>query len=81
MREQGCFGCHHLGTEGMTIAPPFDHIGSRLGRDYIRQKILDPNAKTAKGYEKLHGMMPTFFGQKLSAAQLEILVNFLYSQK
>lgn len=81
MREQGCFGCHKLGNEGMPIAPPFDHIGSRVGRDYIRESILDPNAKTAKGYEKLKGVMPTFFGQKLSAAQLEILVNFLASLK
>jgi mono/diheme cytochrome c family protein len=81
MREQGCLGCHKLGSEGMTIGPSFDHVGSHGTRDYIRTHIVDPSAKTAKGYEKLKGVMPTFFGQKLSAAQLEILVNFLASQK
>ncbi len=81
IKEQGCLSCHQLGSEGMPIAPPFDHIGSRVGKDYIRESIVDPNAKAAKGYEKLKGMMPTFFGQRLSAAQLEILVAFLSSQK
>ncbi len=81
IKEQGCFNCHQLGSEGMPIAPPFDHIGSRVGKDYIRESILDPNAQAAKGYEKLKGMMPTFFGQRLSAAQLEILVTFLSNQK
>jgi mono/diheme cytochrome c family protein len=81
IKEQGCLACHKLGSEGGPIAPPFDHIGSRVTRDYIRESILDPNAKAAKGYEKLKGVMPAIFGQRLSAAQLEILVNFLASQK
>jgi mono/diheme cytochrome c family protein/cytochrome c551/c552 len=81
IKEQGCFSCHKLGSDGMPIAPPFDHIGSRVAKDYIRESILDPNAKAAKGYEKLKGMMPTYFGSRLSATQLEILVNFLASQK
>jgi mono/diheme cytochrome c family protein len=81
MREQACFGCHKLGNEGQVIAPPFDHIGSRVSKDYIRESILDPGAKASKGYEQLKGVMPTFFGDKLSAAQLESVVNFLASQK
>jgi mono/diheme cytochrome c family protein len=81
IKEQGCLACHKLGSEGGPIAPPFDHIGSRVTRDYIRESILDPGAKAAKGYEQFKGVMPTVFGQRLSAAQLEILVNFLASQK
>lgn len=81
MKEQGCFACHKLGEEGMPIAPAFDHIGSRVGRDYIRESILDPNARVAKGFEQFKGMMPTFFGQRLSAAQLEAVVAFLAGQK
>ena len=41
----------------------------------------DPDAKVAKGYENFKGMMPKNFGEQLSAKQLEILVNFLASQK
>lgn len=81
IKEQGCLACHKLGSEGGPIAPPFDHIGSRVSKDYIRESILDPGAKAAKGYEQLKGVMPAIFGQKLSAAQLEIVVNFLASQK
>ena len=81
IKEQGCLACHKLGSEGGPIAPPFDHIGARVSKDYIRESILDPGARAAKGYEPFKGVMPTTFGQKLSAAQLEIVVNFLASQK
>lgn len=81
LRENACLGCHKLGAEGTTLAPPFDGMGARLRRDYIRESILDPNAKVAQGYDQFKGMMPAFFGDKLSAGQLESLVNFLSSQK
>ena len=63
------------------MGPSFDHIGKGVTADYIRRSILQPNADTAKGYEKFAGTMPTFFGQQLSAAQLEALVTFLASRK
>jgi hypothetical protein len=49
--------------------------------DQIRRAILVPNADTAKGYEKFAGMMPQTFGQQLSAAQLEAIVQFLAGRK
>jgi len=81
IKENGCLGCHLLKGEGVKLGPPFDGIGSRVTKDYIRESILDPGAKASKGYEKLKGAMPPIFGQKLSAKQLEILVTFLASQK
>lgn len=81
IREQGCLACHRLGAEGGPIAPPFDHLGARASKDDIRESILDPGAKAAKGYEQLKGVMPAIFGSRLSAAQLESVVNFLASQK
>jgi mono/diheme cytochrome c family protein len=79
--EKGCVGCHQLDGKGGQVGPPFDHIGSRRTAEYIRRSILEPNADTAKGYEKFAGTMPTTFGQQLSAAQLEALVTYLASKK
>jgi mono/diheme cytochrome c family protein len=79
--EKGCVGCHQLNGTGGKVGPPFDHIGSLHDAAYIRRSILDPNADTAKGYEKFAGTMPATFGQQLSAAQLEALVSYLASRK
>lgn len=81
IRANQCFACHRLGDEGADVAPPFTHIGSRRSAAYIRESILDPNAKVAEGYEKFAGIMPTNFGERLTAAQLESLVSFLESRK
>jgi mono/diheme cytochrome c family protein len=80
-RQMGCIGCHQLEGGGGQVGPSFDHIGRRLRPDQIRRAILFPNADTAKGFEKVAGVMPTNFGQQLSAAQLEALVEFLGSRK
>ena len=81
IKAGGCLGCHKLGAEGAGIGPDLTHIGSRLNANSIRESILDPNAKVAKGYEKFAGIMPKIFGDQMTAAQLESLVRFLASQK
>lgn len=80
MRGNLCFSCHTVGEEGIALGPSFDDIGSRVDADYIRHSILDPNAEAAEGYEHLLGAMPATFGQQLTAAQLEALVEFLASR-
>ena len=79
--EKGCVGCHVVDGKGPQIGPPFDGMGKRHNPDYIRRSILFPNADTAKGYEKFAGTMPQTFGQQLTAAQLEALVQFLAGRK
>jgi cytochrome c551/c552 len=81
INEKGCIGCHAIDGKGAAIGPPLDHIGKTKNADYLRRSILTPNADTAKGYEKFAGMMPQIFGQQLSAAQLEVLVQYLASRK
>ena len=81
IRGAGCLGCHKVGTEGGAIGPDFDHVGSRLSASLIRESILAPDAKIARGYEKFKGIMPKTFGEQLTAAQLESLVQFLASHK
>jgi mono/diheme cytochrome c family protein len=81
MNANLCLGCHMLRGQGAAVGPPFDGIGARLTRDQIREAILDPGATLASGYEAMAGVMPPTFGQQVSAAQLEAVVNFLASQR
>jgi len=81
IRGAGCTGCHKISGEGGAIGPDLTHVGSRLSANLIRESILLPDAKVAKGYEKFKGVMPKTFGNQLTAAQLEALVQFLASHK
>lgn len=81
IRGAGCTGCHKINGEGGAIGPDLNHVGSRLSANLIRESILTPEAKVAKGFEKFKGIMPKTFGNQLTAAQLEALVQFLASHK
>lgn len=81
IQELQCIACHKLGAEGQEVGPPFDGIGSRLSADEIRQAILDPAASVSPGYEQFAGVMPPNFGTRLTAAQLEALVDFLAARR
>ncbi len=80
-RAGGCIGCHKLDAEGGAVGPDLSRIGARQSVSQIRASILDPNARIAKGYEQLAGIMPKTFGDQMTAAQLEALVRFLASRK
>ena len=81
IRGAGCTACHKINGEGGAIGPDLTHVGSRLSPNLIRESILLPDAKTAKGYEKFKGVMPKTFGHQLTGEQLEALVQFLASHK
>jgi len=79
--EKGCVACHTLDGKGGPVGPSFDGMGRRLRADAIRRGILVPNADTSPGFEKFAGTMPANFGQMMTAAQLEALVQFLANRK
>ncbi len=81
LQENACLGCHQLDGQGPPIGPPFDGMGARASADRIRRGILDPGAEVAEGYEQFAGTMPPNFGQQLSAAQLEAIVQFLAGRR
>jgi len=81
IRGAGCTGCHKISGEGGAIGPDLTHVGSRLSANLIRESILQPDAKTAKGYEKFKGVMPKTFGHQFTGEQLEALVQFLAAHK
>ena len=81
MASRGCFGCHQRGGLGTALGPALDGVGGRRSAEHIRQSILDPAAEVAEGYEAFAALMPTSFGDQLSAAQLEALVRYLAAQR
>ncbi|HEY8469021.1 MAG TPA: c-type cytochrome [Longimicrobiales bacterium] len=81
MRENQCLVCHKLGDEGGPLGPELTRIGARLDADAIRRSILDPAAEAAEGFDAMVGVMPATFGQQLTAAQLEALVQYLAAQR
>lgn len=81
IRGAGCTGCHKINGEGGAIGPDLNHVGGRLSAALIRESILMPDAKVARGFEKFKGIMPKTFGDQLTAAQLESLVQFLGNHK
>lgn len=74
--DLGCTACHAYGEAPGGLGPAIPAMSS-LDRDYIRRAILDPAADVAEGYEAFAGTMPATFGDQLTAAQLEALVDFI----
>lgn len=81
MTANACLGCHILDGTGAPLGPSFDGIGGRVSADYIRESILDPRAGASEGFEALIQLMPATFGEQLSAAQLEAIVQFLADRR
>lgn len=77
MEDNLCFACHTLAGRGVQLGPTFDGIGNRLSSDDIRRAILDPAADASEGFESLTEVMLPTFGETLTAAQLEIIVQYL----
>jgi mono/diheme cytochrome c family protein len=81
LSDYACAGCHAVKGEGGAVGPAFDGIGTRSSADEIRESIISPRAKVAKGFEAMAEMMPANFAQQLSKAELDALVAFLAGLK
>jgi cytochrome c oxidase subunit 2 len=79
----GCGGCHTFKPAGSTgkIGPSLDNLAAdaqKAGQPlaaYVKESIVNPDAYIVPGFQK--GVMPTTFGQSLSAAQIDALVKYL----
>jgi cytochrome c oxidase subunit 2 len=74
---QQCGTCHTLADAGTTqeVGPDLDKVLAGKSADFIRESIVNPNAEIAPGYQP--GVMPEDFEQKLTAQQLDSLVEYL----
>lgn len=74
----GCAACHTvLGTQS-PVGPNLTKVGSRLKPELIRQSITDPGAVIAAGFPPI---MPPDFAERMTARELELIVQFLANQK
>lgn len=86
--DKGCIACHSL-DGSPKVGPSFkglfgrtstfdDDTSLKVDENYIRESIVNPIAKTVKGFPK--GVMPSFQGQ-LSEEDLAAVIEFIKSQK
>ncbi len=52
-----CKNCHMLKGQGSTVGPALDGVAARNDEAYLTESLLNPNARLAKGFEKL-GISP-----------------------
>jgi len=73
----GCGACHTLADAGTTgtTGPDLGRALKGQSAAAIRTDIVDPNARIASGYQP--NIMPSNFGQTLSAQQIDGLVAYL----
>lgn len=88
----GCAACHVIGEIGDhgKVGPDLTNFwetavarGEELGmtpQDYTRQSLLDPNAYIVESCPNdacLANIMPDYYGERLNAAQLETIIDYL----
>ena len=74
---QQCGSCHRLadaGTQG-EVGPDLDKVLAGKDADFIHESIANPNAEIASGFQP--NVMPSTFGESLTDAQLQSLVDYL----
>jgi cytochrome c oxidase subunit II len=76
-QSTACGACHTLADAGTSASTGPDLDTGLKGKDaaFIKQSIIDPDAVVTQGYNK--GIMPSNFGQTLSAAEQDALVSYL----
>jgi mono/diheme cytochrome c family protein len=75
--NNGCGTCHTLAAAeaGGTTGPDLEEVLVGQSSAMVKESIVDPNAKIAKGYPA--NVMPPTFGESLSPQELNQLVQFL----
>jgi mono/diheme cytochrome c family protein len=75
--EQACGSCHGLDAADSSgqVGPDLDKSLAGRSTEFIRRGIVEPDAEIAEGFPA--GVMPDSFGERLSAEELQELVDFL----
>ena len=76
--QAGCATCHSLDAGVVIVGPSLDGVGNR-SEDFLRESILDPDAKLADGFPA--GTMPQVWGDELTDEQVDQLVAFMLTLK
>lgn len=83
-----CAGCHVTSADGPDALGP--RLGAMLARaennaaglepaDWLREAIVNPNAELTPGYQP--GLMPDYYGERLSPAQIDAIILFMLAEE
>jgi mono/diheme cytochrome c family protein len=75
-----CIRCHQVEGKGQFVGPYMDGIAAHKGADYIRESLLNPQAKMADGFPSEVSPMPPM-GVFLKPQEIEDVLAFLLTLK
>jgi mono/diheme cytochrome c family protein len=82
---QECYNCHKIGGKGSVKkrGPILDNIGSLMKPEEMNEKIRNPRAWMADGFEKEYNkkLMPDKYKELMSDQEIDALVAYLASLK
>lgn len=82
---QECYNCHKIGGKGSVKkrGPILDNIGTLMKPEEMKEKLLNPRAWMADGFEKEYNkkLMPDKYKELMSDAEIDALVAYLSSLK
>ncbi len=76
--EVSCVRCHKINAEGGEVGPELTGLGEKMGREYLLQSLLYPNASIAQGFESVLVTLKngtTYAGVIKSETDTELEVN------
>lgn len=78
--NNGCGSCHVLAAaeSNGAVGPNLDEDIADWTPEEIETAIVDPNSEIAQGFEA--GIMPDNYGDVIEAADLKLLVKFLFDE-
>jgi len=82
---QECYNCHKIGGKGSVKkrGPVLDNIGNLMKPEEMKEKLLNPRAWMADGFEKEYNkkQMPDKYKELMMDAEIDALVAYLSSLK
>lgn len=82
---QECYNCHKVGGKGSVKkrGPVMDNIGNLMKPEEMREKITNPRAWMAEGFEKEYNkkQMPDKYKELMTDQEIDALVSYLASLK
>jgi mono/diheme cytochrome c family protein len=82
---QECYNCHKVGGKGglKKRGPHLDNVGNLMKPEELKEKILNPRAYMAEGFEKEYNkkLMPDKYKELMADQEVDSLVAYLATLK